>query len=210
MTPKKLVIGKYYNGFKTEIYDVISFDTIKNLPFYYDKATIYFSVIEDNKILQTVFLKHVLPPDAFYSLINIKNPNPLSMSPISFNLEDLPKEIHAIDVMDFDPAYYYDIEIRTTSYYQKIEKDFLKYIEEMLPRLSNNLDFKEHINILNANPFVFSKYNKQSRDSILSFLAGFEYKNPTLKHFISIYREYILFNIIISDLNKEETSSRIK
>lgn len=132
------------------------------------------------------------------------------MSPIYFNLEDLPKEIQAIDIIDFDTAYYYDIEIRTTSYYQKIEKDFLKYIEKMLPRLSNNLDFNEQINIINTNPFDFSKYNKQSSDSILNFIASFEYKNPTLKHFTKIYREYILFNKLISNLNNEDTSLRSK
>lgn len=207
-TTKQVIVGKFYNVFKNETYNVsdFNFNTLRNLPFYYDESTIYFSLLEEGKIVKTVFIKNILPVVDFYNLICAYNPNPLSMEPIRFNLEDLPESLHATYIIDFDAEYYYNKEIKTTPNYKELENAFLEYIEEMLIESKNKSDFKEKTIIFNSNPFEFFKYGRQTIEQILGFLRAFEYNNPFLKAIISSYREYIIYNKLISGL--ENPSSR--
>lgn len=207
-TTKQVIVGKFYNGFKNETYDISDFDfnTLRNLPFYYDESTIYFSLLEEGKTVKTIFIKNILPRVNFYELICAYNPNPLSMEPVRFNLKDLPELLHATSIVDFDIEFNYNREIRTTPNYKEVEKAFLKYISEIAFRLKDKSECRETVNIFNSNPFDFFKYGKQTSEQILGFLRAFEYKNPFLKATISSYREYIIYNELISGL--ENPSSR--
>lgn len=199
---KQVIVGKFYNGFQNETYNVsdFSFNTLRNLPFYYDESTLYFSLLEEGKILKTIFIKNTLPAIDFYNLICAYNPNPLSMDPVHFSLKDLPENLHATSITDFDIEFNYNREIKATPNYKEIEKAFLKYISEIAFSLKGQSEFRETINIFDSNPFDFFRYGKQTSEQILGFLMAFESKNPFLKDVISSYKEYIIYNRLLSDL----------
>lgn len=205
---KQIIVGRYYNGYIVDYYNVDSFslNILRDLDFYYDESVIYFSLIEENKTKKTIFKKYLLPPNIYYDLIGKENPNPMSMEPISFELKDLPESLNATDINTFDKEYNYNLEIKTNANYDEIEKAFLAYAKTMLPQLTG-LPFEEIKNIFSSNPFDFAAFNKQTSDKIINFLNACRYKNPNLSVFISSYRMFILYKIITNTLNPEETPS---
>jgi len=205
---KQIIVGRYYNGFQNESYDVANFDldTLRGLPFYYDESLIYFSLVERNKTKKTIFTKYILPPENYYNLISTDNPNPLSMESIGFDLKDLPKSLHATDIITFDPEYTYNLELEKTDNFDKLEKAFLTFLVEMLPSIKG-LELKDTISIIDMNPFDFQAYNRFTSYEIYRFLKAFEHKNPNLKSLTQNYREYIMYKALINSINQEETST---